>query len=63
MTAPLIVPQLRFATKRLETGPRVHYVEQGNLQVSRSSSSTAGPTRGSRTAGSWRCWRPRTTPS
>ena len=30
MTAPLIVPQLRFATKRLGTGPLVHYAEQGD---------------------------------
>ena len=28
MTAPLIVPQLRFASKRLATGPLVHYAEQ-----------------------------------
>jgi non-heme chloroperoxidase len=30
MTAPLIVPQLRFATKRLQTGLLVHYAEQGD---------------------------------
>ena len=30
MTAPLIVPQLRFASKRLATGPLAHYAEQGD---------------------------------
>ena len=63
MTAPLIVPQLRFATKRLETGPLVHYAEQGDPQGEPIVSSMAGPTRGSRPAGSWPCWRPRTMPS
>jgi pimeloyl-ACP methyl ester carboxylesterase len=30
MTAPVIVPQLRFATTRLETGVQIHYAEQGD---------------------------------
>ena len=30
MTAPLIAPQLRFASKRSATGPLVHYAEQGH---------------------------------
>jgi non-heme chloroperoxidase len=30
MTIPQSVPHLRFATKRLGTGPRVHYAEQGD---------------------------------
>ena len=30
MTPPLIVPQLRFATTRLQTGVLVHYAEQGD---------------------------------